>query len=87
MNPDIINGCFEFAGAFVVLNHIRVLLKERAVAGVSVLSTFLFNLWGMWNVFYYPYLGQTVSFYGGLSLAIINAYYVYLLMRFKYFLR
>lgn len=51
--PDIINGTFEALASLMVLNHCRVLLKDRTVAGVSIASTIFFTLWGSsgaWSV-------------------------------------
>lgn len=83
MNPaDIINGTFEGLASLMVLNHCRVLLRDRAVAGVSIASTAFFTLWGVWNCFYYPHLGQVWSFVGGLFVVAANTVYVALLCRF-----
>jgi hypothetical protein len=81
--PDIINGCFEFIGALLVLNSIRVLLNDRAVAGVSVFSCCAFTTWGVWNLFYYPNLGQWFSFAGGACLCAMNFTWVGLMLFFR----
>jgi len=82
MSPDLINGLFEaFAGLFV-LNHCRVLLRDRAVAGVSIASVAFFTLWGVWNLWFYPNLGQLWSLVGGVFVVVANALYVGLLIRF-----
>ena len=83
MTNDLINGLFELLAALFVLNHCRVLLRDRAVAGVSILSTLFFTLWGCWNLHYYPALDQWLSFYGGLCIVIANTYYIALLVRFR----
>lgn len=80
---DFINGAFEMLGAVLVLNHCRAVLKDRAVAGVSVLSCWMFTVWGGWNLVYYPHLGQWASFAGGCVLVAANAFYVSLLLRFR----
>ena len=82
MTPDLINGLFEaFAGLFV-LNHCRVLLHDRAVAGVSIASVAFFTLWGIWNLWYYPNLGQLWSLAGAVFIVLANAVYVGLLIHF-----
>lgn len=83
--PDLINGTFEAVAALFTLNHCRVLLRDRAVAGVSVASMAFFTLWGVWNLWYYPSLGQAWSFAGGALLVLANAVYVALLLRFSGF--
>lgn len=83
MLNDVINGAFELLAALFVLNHCRVLLRDRAVAGVSILSTVFFTLWGCWNLHYYPALNQWFSFIGGLGIVVANAFYIALLVRFR----
>lgn len=82
---DLINGSFEAVAALFTLNHCRVLLRDRAVAGVSIASMAFFTLWGVWNLWFYPHLGQTWSFAGGVLLVAANAVYVALLCRFSGF--
>lgn len=69
---DFINGAFELLGAVAIYGHIRQLVKDKAVAGVSIMATIFFASWGVWNLFYYPHLGQWVSFAGGLLIVIGN---------------
>lgn len=80
---DLINGSFEAVAALFTLNHCRVLLRDRAVAGVSIASMAFFTGWGVWNLWFYPHLGQAWSFAGGVLLVIANAIYVALLFRFS----
>lgn len=83
--PDLVNGCFEAFGGLFVLNHCRVLYKDKAVRGISVLSTVFFLSWGIWNLYYYPHLGQWLSFAGGLFIVIANVLWCYLLIYYKWF--
>lgn len=80
--PDIINGTFEALASVMVLNHCRVLLRDQAVAGVSIASTIFFTLWGIWNIWYYPTLDQIWSMVGGILVTLANLFYVALLIRF-----
>lgn len=81
--PDVINACFEmFAGLFC-FNHIRILVKDKKVRGVSILSTIFFTSWGFWNLYYYPYLEQWWSFYGGLFIVVANIIWVYLMIHYS----
>lgn len=58
---DIVNALFEAFGFFAVaMSCIRV-LKDKKVAGVSILTVTFFTSWGVWNLYYYPSLGQTFS--------------------------
>jgi hypothetical protein len=80
MNADLINGLFEASAGIFVLNHCRVLRRDRAVAGVSIASVVFFTAWGVWNLFYYPALGQSLSFIGGLFVVVANSIYVGMLL-------
>lgn len=84
MIPDLINGLFETLAGLFVLNHCRVLLRDRAVAGVSIASTAFFTLWGIWNLWFYPQLGQFWSMVGGVFVVLANTVYVALLVRFAH---
>ena len=81
---DMINGGFEALGTVFVLNHCRVLLKDRQVKGVSILSTVFFTGWGFWNLYFYPSLGQWWSFVGAALLVGANCLYVALLVVFRF---
>lgn len=81
--PDLINAAFEALGGLFILNHCRVLYQHKAVAGVSILSTVFFALWGAWNLYYYPSLDQWASFYGGLCITIANTFYIFLLFKYR----
>ena len=79
---DATNAAYElFAGLFV-LNHSRVLLKDKQVKGVSIISCAFFTSWGFWNLYYYPHLNQWLSFIGGLSITLANSIWVILLIHF-----
>ena len=83
MWPDWINGAFEAFGSLFILNHCRAVYRDKAVAGVSIISTVFFSLWGVWNLFYYPHLGQWLSFFGGLFIVASNCVWVGLMIYYK----
>lgn len=74
--PDIINGLFEASGGIVNFFNVLALRRDKRVQGVRIFPTILFTVWGIWNFYYYPHLGQWVSFFGGLSIVFGNAYWV-----------
>lgn len=74
--PDLTNGAFEILGAVAIFGHVRRVLKDKAVAGVSIMSTIFFASWGFWNLYYYPHLGQWVSFTGGLFIVLGNVCWI-----------
>lgn len=65
---DKINGSFECIGAISAWMNVRELYKDKIVKGVYWPNTFFFAIWGIWNLYYYPALGQWTSFWGGLFL-------------------
>lgn len=80
---DSINGAIELVAAAMVLNHCRVLYADKCVRGVSVASVLFFFAWGLWNLYFYPALGQTLSFWGGVAVVIANAVYLGMLLRYR----
>ncbi|KKN02521.1 hypothetical protein LCGC14_1116930 [marine sediment metagenome] len=74
--PDMINGAFELLGTFAILGHFRRIIKDKKVAGVSIMATVFFASWGVWNLYYYPHLGQWWSFVGGIGIFIGNLLWI-----------
>lgn len=81
--PDVINGLFELLSGVFLWNNVMILVKHKSVRGVSVITTFVFATWGVWNLFYYPHLNQWFSFVGGLNVVSANATWVYLAIKYK----
>jgi hypothetical protein len=69
---DVINGIFEMCGALFIAPSIFKLHREKEVKGVSWVHASFFTAWGYWNLFYYPSLGQWLSFSGGVALVLTN---------------
>lgn len=83
MWPDFINGTFEALAGLMILNHCRVLYRDKLVRGVSAVSTAFFFAWGVWNLFYYPHLGQWWSFAGGLVIVAANCLWLGMMIYYK----
>lgn len=83
ITPDLINAIFEFSGAVMLLNNCRTILKDKMVHGVSISTTAFFMTWGFWNLFYYPHLGQYISFIASIAIVSANTWYVYLMWYYK----
>ena len=83
MWQDFINGTYELVGGILLWNNVRVLYKHKVVRGVSVLTTAFFTTWGIWNLYYYPFLGQWASFLGGLVIVLANVVWVYLAVKYR----
>jgi hypothetical protein len=79
---DAINGGFEVVGALLTWANVARLWRERCVRGVFWPVTAFFAAWGVWNLYYYPSLGQWLSFVGGVGLVVGNVAWVVLALRF-----
>lgn len=84
MSNDLINGLFEALSGAMVLNHCRAIIKDKCVAGVSIISVAFFSAWGFWNLYYYPSLGQFWSFVGGMFIVISNMAWLLLLIKYRH---
>ena len=80
---DVVNGLFEFLAGFMVLLHCRTLYKDKLVRGVNLWATIFFSSWGIWNLYYYPSLGQWFSFFGGLGIVSANVLWVGMMIYYK----
>ena len=76
ISPDIVNGAFESLGACFILQSIIKLHRDKLVRGVSWLHSGFFAAWGYWNLFYYPYLDQWLSFVGGIGIVATNTFWL-----------
>lgn len=76
MNPDTVNAMFEGGGALLLCMNIRRLLRDKRVAGVSLVPVVWWNIWGVWNVYYYHALTQPLSFYAGIGVLVANTVWV-----------
>ena len=80
---DLINGSFELlSGGFCLINIFQ-LVKDKKLSGVSWVPTMFFTIWGCWNLYYYPSLGQTMSFIGGIVIFVINSIWLFLVFYYK----
>jgi len=80
---DNVNGLYEALGGFFILLHILKVARDKSVKGVSITATAFFASWGLWNLYYYPSLGQWASFAGGLFVVTANLVWVYLLLKYR----
>ena len=74
--PDLINGIFEASGSLFILRSVFLLHKQKLVRGVSLIHVAFFMAWGWWNLYYYPHLGQWLSFSGGCLIVLTNSFWV-----------
>ena len=83
MWPDKVNGLYELIGGFFVFLHCLQLWKDKSVKGVNVTSFIYFASWGVWNLFYYPHLGQIWSFLGGCHIVFWNIIWIGLALFYR----
>jgi hypothetical protein len=73
---------FEGLGGFVVLLNVQRILLDKIVRGVDWKVMGFFTAWGLWNLFYYPHLGQWLSFAAGVWIAVTNLAYLTLMVHY-----
>ena len=83
MIQDYTNSVFEILAGFFVLLNCREVIKDKSVKGVNVVSIMFFTIWGIWNLYYYPFLEQWMSFVGGLFVTSANAAWIILILIYK----
>ena len=83
--PDLINGLFEGSAGILLWWNVRRIWKDKKLRGVSLVPTAVFTAWGFWNLWYYPYLNQTLSFLAGILVVFANTTWVSLAVYYKFF--
>jgi hypothetical protein len=83
MIPDLVNGCFEFCGSLLIWVNVAALYHDKCFRGVRLGPTTFFLFWGLWNLFYYPHLGQWMSFLGGCSIVVANGVWVAQMIHYR----
>ena len=76
LTPDIGNAIFEAGGAYFTWMNAWQLYKDKEIKGVYLPAWFFFTAWGLWNLYYYPSLGQLLSFAGGVVIVTANLLWV-----------
>lgn len=87
MNIDLLNALFEFGAAIVMWINVLKLYKDKQIHGVFWVVWIFYACWGIWNLYYYPMLNQTLSFYCGIILVIGNIVWVSLAFYYKIILK
>jgi len=83
MQVDLVNGLFEAIGALFVWRNFVQLRRDGEVKGVYWPVTAFFAAWGVWNLYYYPTLGQWFSFSAGVVLCAGNIAWVIGVLRLR----
>lgn len=80
--PDVINGCFEGVGSILIWLNVFRLAQDKTVKGSNWWVMIFFASWAVFNLYFYPHLGQEWSFLGGLSMFV--AEFVWVVMAYYY---
>lgn len=80
---DYINSGFALAGAYMTWRSVLQLWRDRTVAGVYWPANIVFGAWGLWNLYYYPSLGQWSSFVCGSVNTLGNLVWVGLVLKWR----
>jgi hypothetical protein len=76
MIADLINAAFEMGAGVAQIINCYQLYKDKQIKGVRVSVTAFFGAWGLWNLYYYPSLGQWASFSAGILICLANFVWV-----------
>lgn len=80
---DFVNGLFELFAGILSWANIKALYRDKEVKGVNLYVSLFFLAWSYWNCFYYPSLGQWLSFVGGLAILVANTIWFVLAMYYQ----
>ena len=69
---DFINGVFEAGIACFLFKGVLMLRTDKEVKGFYWPTVAWTTAWGIWNLAYYPHLGQWFSFSGGVAVVLVN---------------
>jgi hypothetical protein len=70
--PDLANGVFEGGLSIFLFKGILKLRHDRKVLGFYWPTVLWTSTWGIYNLYFYPHLGQWCSFTGGLFVVAFN---------------
>jgi hypothetical protein len=79
---DLINAFFEVGGSLAAWVNVFKLYRDKQVRGVYWPASLFFTLWGLWNLYYYPTLGQWASFWGGAFMCTSNIAWIILAIKY-----
>ncbi len=81
---DTVNGLFEILGGFFVFLSIRTLIRDKELKGYNPATIGFFTAWGFWNLYFYPAVGATLSFLGGIVICLTNIVFIFLIFYYKW---
>ena len=83
MSPDLINALFEVGGFLVICLSAYKCYENKSADGIHWALTSFFFIWGIWNLYFYPAVGQMLSFYAGCLIVLANMVYTALIIKYS----
>ncbi len=83
LSPDLVNAAYEALGGTVIAANTAYAWRVGEIKGVSKPLVWFFWTWGIWNLFYYPHLGQLYSFGCAAFLSVANTWWLYTVYRLR----
>ena len=80
---DLTNGLFELIGSIFLFVNVFRLWIDKKIRGLYWPFSIFFTLWGFWNLYYYPTIGQMFSFVGGIFMSVANLAWIYLAIKYR----
>jgi len=81
--PDMINAALQLSGAVLTFLNIKRIIEHKEVKGVSTIPVMNWIVRGWWNLYYFPYLGQMISFVAGILVVTANMWWLALMFYYK----
>lgn len=82
MTPDMMNASFEILGGVFLAPSVLKAWRGKMIRGVHWTTPMFFWSWGLWNVFYYPMIGQPLSAWAGLIVFVVNTAWFGLVLKY-----
>lgn len=84
MTPDQINSGFGLAAGLLLMLNVKKLYHDKQLRGVCIAPTAFMAAWGLWNLYFYPYIGAWWSFTTGLLIVAVNVIWVGQMFYYKW---
>jgi hypothetical protein len=81
---DMTMGLIQVAGAGFLGVSVLQLFRRKYVGGVSAVTVSFWVAWGLWDLYYWPSLGQWWAFGGAVVVTMMNMLYVGLIVLYNY---
>ena len=83
VDPDLMNSIFAGLSSLFILNHCRVLYREKSVSGLSIISVMFFSVYSYWHLLFFYHLDITFSLVSSVLTFLANVLYMIMLLHYK----